>query len=32
MNNDGIDIISLTNEDIQRSSIVKTVTEIYFNK
>jgi phosphate starvation-inducible PhoH-like protein len=32
MNNDGIDIINFTNEDIQRSSIVKTVTEIYFNK
>lgn len=32
MNNDGIDVISLTNEDIQRSSIVKTVTEIYLLK
>ena len=32
MNNDGIDIINLTNEDIQRSFIVKKITDIYFNK
>jgi phosphate starvation-inducible PhoH-like protein len=32
MNNDGIDIINLTSEDIQRSFIVKKITDIYFNK
>lgn len=32
MNSDGIDIINLNNEDIQRSNIVKKITDIYFNK